>query len=56
MDSFFSLQCIYCYMLSYFVSLLPLQGLNPGLAIGEIKKMLIYYNQYKDKPPMTKTV
>ncbi|KER32989.1 hypothetical protein T265_01077 [Opisthorchis viverrini] len=32
------------------------KGLNPGLAIGEIKKMLIYYNQYKDKKPSTATV
>lgn len=32
------------------------KGLNPGLAIGEIKKMLIYYNQYKNKKPMTATV
>ncbi len=28
------------------------QGLNPGKAIGEIKKMLLYYNTYKSKLPM----
>ncbi|VDM32038.1 unnamed protein product [Hydatigera taeniaeformis] len=28
------------------------KGLNPGKAIGEIKKMLIYYNTYKNKKPM----
>ncbi|VDL61622.1 unnamed protein product [Hymenolepis diminuta] len=28
------------------------KGLNPGKAIGEIKKMLIYYNSYKNKKPM----
>ncbi|RTG86196.1 succinate dehydrogenase (ubiquinone) iron-sulfur subunit [Schistosoma bovis] len=32
------------------------KGLNPGLAIGEIKKMLIYFNQYKHKKPETRTV
>ncbi|CAL8099725.1 unnamed protein product [Calicophoron daubneyi] len=32
------------------------KGLNPGLAIAEIKKMLIHYNSYKNKKPATATV
>uniref|UniRef100_A0A068X1S0 Succinate dehydrogenase [ubiquinone] iron-sulfur subunit, mitochondrial n=1 Tax=Echinococcus granulosus TaxID=6210 RepID=A0A068X1S0_ECHGR len=28
------------------------KGLNPGRAIAEIKKMLIYYSSYKNKKPM----
>ncbi|BHF81117.1 hypothetical protein SprV_0702424700 [Sparganum proliferum] len=32
------------------------KGLNPGKAIGEIKKMLIHYNSYKNKKPMNQMV